>query len=147
MNAVWTALLILHMPVAAPKPAPVVEVWVLLDSTERSAGLRHEIEWSRDHWHPRHRYASTEGVSFQVIEWNEVASFEVPSIPAWRDSRYPDWQPVTGSGDGSGILKIADAVKRDEPDYERFLRTAGEMSANEHTWNRMLRYEEWKERR
>ena len=140
MLHLWTALLILDMPVAAPTPAPVVEVIVLLDSTERSAGLRHEIEWSRDPYHPRHRYASTDGIRWQIVEWESIPSFRIASIPAWRDSRYVDWQPVTWSGDGSGILKIADAVRRDDREYDQWLKYIGG------TWVNPPRvpFEEWK---
>lgn len=126
-------LLPFDAPVEAPRPTHPLTVYVLLDSTPRSAGLRHEIT-------SPHRRQIAPHIRTTVIEWDEVPSFRVPSIPAWR-TRYGEWQPVTGCGCGCGLLRIAAGLRTDRDRYEEYLRSAGDISANPFVWERMKRYE------
>lgn len=133
------------VPVEVPHPTPLVPIYVLLDRSEASAGLRRELAWSADPYDIRHRYID---VNFRptVLEWEEIPSFTVPGIPSWR-VRYGRWEAVDGCGCGCGIISISSALVRDTESYQRFLHHAGEISANERTWQVMKRFEDWQAER
>lgn len=137
-----------ELPVAAPVPRPIVHVYVLIDSSEKSAGLRHELQWAADPYSPRHRAVDLSGVTFTVIEWNSVPSFKVPGIPCWR-TRYSEWRALKSScGCGCTLQEITSALERDDGDYERWNREHGSgwfWGGNE--WTASPSFEEWKERR